>query len=713
MTADSAEKLIDYLAAAHDYVSAPKLEKQFNISRRTVFYRIDKANQLLAKLGLSAIQNERGVGYLLPEEAVTFWQKRQKKQPTNTKTTASAKDRLDSIIWLLLKSPAPLSINTLCQQVGVSRNTIIADFKRIDTDYPQLKLTSTAKGHVLAGSEEALCRYVFRQLSQNDRGAIASGINQLTFPVIDVKIAYKQLGKLEANINARFTENAAQTILRCLKFRIFRISQGHRITAPDTTVEEITAVTDGVVQGVENMLAHNGIQDECETIFFTEIVLCCQVDGLHYVKESFKDEMHHIARAIMLRYDQIAGTKINDDSFVDALSMHLYATYFRCRYHFTFEMPLLEAIDWKFPEMISFVQIACRPLKMKLGAPIPHSEIALICLYFISVNDTSQNDVARFVSKSDNIQDYLNADVLLVCTSGISTSAILYSTLHRQYPLINFSRSLGIENLERIMRMPNRAQLIITTANLNPNEFNIPVISVQPVLEYKDNYRIERALHQYLPKLSIGQEQSLDKLVAIVKRHAQLNDEQGLRAELTTYLYPLNEQNEAEQPVKKRLTDLLQPSAIKLVDSPQDLKTVIKQLCWILTDQGIVDDQYYKDILSLIDHFGPYMMVSADTFLAHAAPSDHVHQVGMALGIFNQPLVVETQQGKETIRCLIVLAPGDYHEHDRALAEVMKLVTNRRTFQQLLAAKDAKTAYQIIDQYINQQEDKSDERKEI
>ncbi|MCI1287164.1 MAG: PTS sugar transporter subunit IIA [[Lactobacillus] timonensis] len=707
MAVKNAEKLINYLAAAHDYVSAAKIEKQFNISRRTVFYRIDQANQLLAKLGMASIQNERGVGYLLPEETVTAWQKRQQAQPEQNHPAVSPQKRLDAMIWSLLTRVQPQSINNLGDKLGVSRNTIIADFKRIETEYPRLQLTITPKGHVLAGSEEAICRYVFRQLSQDNQGVIATGIDHLTFPAIDMDMAYQQLGKLEKGINARFTENAAQTIIRCLKFRIFRISLGHRVTNPDTNSEEIAAVTSGVIPEVEKLLARNGIQDTQELVFFTEIVLCSQVDVLNYVKDEFKRKMHHIARAIMLRYDQIAGTKINDNAFVNALSIHLYATYFRCRYRFTFEMPLLDAIHSKFPEMIKFVQIACRPLEIVVGSPIPTSEIALICLYFISVDDSTQTDVARFVSKSDNIQDYLNADVLLVCTSGISTSAILYATLHRQYPLINFSRSLGIENLERIMRMPNRAKLIISTANLNPDEFNIPVISVQPVLEYKDNYRIERALHQYFPQLSIGQERSLDKLVAIVKRHARLTDEEGLRAELTSYLYPLNGQENIVTPAKKRLADLLKPASIKLIDRPRDLKATIKQLCWILTDQGIADAKYYDDILSLIDRFGPYMMVSADTFLAHAAPSGHVNQVGMALGIFRQPLVVETGQGQETIRCLIVLAPGENHEHDRALAEVMGLVTNRQVFKTLLAAKDAKTAYHTISEYSYQQEEKA------
>lgn len=705
MAVKNAEKLINYLAAAHDYVSAAKIEKQFNISRRTVFYRIDQANQLLAKLGMASIQNERGVGYLLPEETVTAWQKRQQAQPGQNHPAVSPQKRLDAMIWSLLTRVQPQSINNLGDKLGVSRNTIIADFKRIETEYPRLQLTSTPKGHVLAGSEEAICRYVFRQLSQDNQGVIATGIDHLTFPAIDMDMAYQQLGKLEKGINARFTENAAQTIIRCLKFRIFRISLGHRVTNPDTNSEEIAAVTSGVIPEVEKLLARNGIQDTQELVFFTEIVLCSQVDVLNYVKDEFKRKMHHIARAIMLRYDQIAGTKINDNAFMNALSIHLYATYFRCRYRFTFEMPLLDAIHSKFPEMIKFVQIACRPLEIVVGSPIPTSEIALICLYFISVDDSTQTDVARFVSKSDNIQDYLNADVLLVCTSGISTSAILYATLHRQYPLINFSRSLGIENLERIMRMPNRAKLIISTANLNPDEFNIPVISVQPVLEYKDNYRIERALHQYFPQLSIGQERSLDKLVAIVKHHARLTDEEGLRAELTSYLYPLNGQENSVIPAKKRLADLLKPASIKLIDRPRDLKATIKQLCWILTDQGIADAKYYDDILSLIDRFGPYMMVSADTFLAHAAPSGHVNQVGMALGIFRQPLVVETGQGQETIRCLIVLAPGENHEHDRALAEVMGLVTNRQVFKTLLAAKDAKTAYHTISEYSYQQEE--------
>lgn len=141
--------------------------------------------------------------------------------------------------------------------------------------------------------------------------------------------------------------------------------------------------------------------------------------------------------------------------------------------------------------------------------------------------------------------------------------------------------------------------------------------------------------------------------------------------------------------------------------TPQSLEQTIKQLCWILTDQGIADAAYYQDILHLIKRFGPYMMVSADTFLAHAAPSGHVHRVGMALGILRQPLIIKNEQEEERIRCLIVLAPGEHHEHDRALAEVMSLVTNQAVFKRLLAAKNAKEADKIIRQYSHQQEEES------
>lgn len=152
------------------------------------------------------------------------------------------------------------------------------------------------------------------------------------------------------------------------------------------------------------------------------------------------------------------------------------------------------------------------------------------------------------------------------------------------------------------------------------------------------------------------------------------------------------------------MADLLTPAAIKATSSVVSLEKMIKQLCWILTDQGIADAAYYQDILNLIDRFGPYMMVSADTFLAHAEPNGHVNQVGMALGILKEPLVIKTEQGTEKIRCLIVLAPGEHHEHDRALAQVMSLVTNRKVFRKLLAADNAKQAYEIIRQYSNQQE---------
>lgn len=205
MATENAQKLIDYLAATHDYVSSAKLEKQFSISRWTVFYRIDQANKLLAQLGLAPIENERGVGYQLPENSASAWRKRQQTQGQPDTTGVSLQERLDGIIWTLLTRTEPQSINSLVNQFGVTRNTIIADFKRIEAEYASLKLVSTPKGHLLAGDEETICRYVFRQVSQDDRGTIARGIDQLSFPAMDMKVVRKQLNTLEGQTGTRLT----------------------------------------------------------------------------------------------------------------------------------------------------------------------------------------------------------------------------------------------------------------------------------------------------------------------------------------------------------------------------------------------------------------------------------------------------------------------------------------------------------------------------
>ncbi|MCZ3581884.1 PTS sugar transporter subunit IIA [Lactobacillus gasseri] len=100
--------------------------------------------------------------------------------------------------------------------------------------------------------------------------------------------------------------------------------------------------------------------------------------------------------------------------------------------------------------------------------------------------------------------------------------------------------------------------------------------------------------------------------------------------------------------------------------------------------------------MSLIDKYGPYMLLSSDTFLAHAAPSKHTRKIGIEIGILKRPIKISVNNIEEKIKCVIVLVPGFHQEHDKALAQLINIITNRRLYDQILSETDTDKMYKLI-----------------
>ncbi|MDX5076105.1 HTH domain-containing protein [Lactobacillus jensenii] len=473
--------LINYFAEQKRYVTLDELCNYFDVSQRTIFYRIKKANTLLTLKDITPIKNVRNLGYILNAQAISAWKQQNINENKDLQHNENKQNRLKEIIWKFFIQNSPITINQLIDDMDVSRNTIIDDLKDIRQNYPELKLNIDSNGHLLKSSEEEKSRFIFNELQKHNSGLIAHKIDKLPFPIIEDSKVKSDIEILEEDISSRFTENAISKLKRILKFRIWRISMGNMIVDIDITDNDIQESTVNVLSAVTDFTQRYGIGIKSEILFFSELILCSQADVVNYVTESFKDKILDVAQDIVNRYASISGIKIQSPKFVIALINHLYASYFRSKFNFDFNSEALSDVVHKFPEIVKFVQLSCSPLAKLVSKPISINEIALISLYFISYDDLSDN-ISHVLDRNDNIRDSLQSEVLLVCTSGVSSSAILYSNLHKQYPLITFSKSLSIDELNKILRISNTAKLIITTFPLNTKNIDLPVVQVKAKL---------------------------------------------------------------------------------------------------------------------------------------------------------------------------------------------------------------------------------------
>ena len=272
---------------------------------------------------------------------------------------------------------------------------------------------------------------------------------------------------------------------------------------------------------------------------------------------------------------------------------------------------------------------------------------------------------------------------------------MLYHELNKMYPLIKFSLPLEIRDLPLIFKHEYQAKLIISTAILPEKIYPIPVIKVKAVLTKHDESIIENFFRQEVPQKIEHNKSTVSNLLSIINEYADVKDVNGLRLSLDKFISPaINENRQLGLPT---LGNLLPADRIKFVhNNTLNWQEVLKMGCQLLEKNNIVDNDYFGKIVKLIKQYGPYMLISNDIFLAHAAPSSSNKKVGLSLILLDKPLSIRIRQQKATIVCMFILSPGQKREHERALEQLVDIVRNPDNVKHLLTAHSPQDVRKLL-----------------
>lgn len=688
-----ANRLLNYLIKSSDFVSLKEIIETFNISRRTAFNWLETINQNLRKHNLDEIVNVPRYGYkitnrtrkkLINERNIMV-----SKQDYNYENNLHSIDRQTVIILLLIQDDY-LSINKLAKKFNCSRNTIIKDFKTINGRFPQLKIASSRMGHKITGNEVAIRLTIYKLLLYQ---------NRLTYSFIkDLRYSISKARQLVINTQQRmkinFSENSIEQLAYLLVFIKWRILKKFTIQE-DSEYNWIATNTTNVLTTCEDLLRSLIGEKVCngEIVFFSKIILCSQATEVNCVNKNLYKDLNNIAQDIIFRYEQLTEQQISYKLFTKVLCNHLYATFFRVKFDVPFSSSEVDEIKRQYPELIKFTTIACAPLENYLRKKLPSEEIALICLYLGSVSQKNYHDLTN----SDKFRRASLADVLVVCSSGIGTSAMLYQELRKMYPLIKFSLPLEIRDLPNIFKHDYQAKLIISTAILSSTKYPIPVVNVRAVITKHDQSLIENILRQKYPLKVEHNTSVVNSLVSIINEYADVKDESGLRQSIDHFIFPKSKN------VKKSnlptLGSILPTERIMVYHNNTTDLTWQKALqlgCNLLERDGIIDQYYFEKIVQLINQYGPYMLIANDIFLAHAAPSISNKNIGLSLILFDHSLEINTCNQYASVTCLFVLSPGLKHEHEKALEQLVDIVRDNNNVERLLKAESPRDVRKIL-----------------
>lgn len=679
------QELLNYLSDSPSYVTLEELMQHFNISRRTVFNRLKEINSYLLDNGFEEITNTPRLGYHLKSLPNLQGLKKDQKFDNLTK-----KERISKELWELVDGKI-ISINKLALEYNCTRNTIISDFKVIQSENPTLKLTNTNKGKFLISNEEEIRKIVLKYIQLKDP-IIMAELQKLKYDK-DYKLVVRLLSK---KLNVILTEKTINHIANYMKFMTYRVTNGK------------------VVKSVDRRLASLGLKDflpiskdtldkifpnieflDGEAELLGEIIASSQALNIDVSDDSLDTQFENLSREIIFRFIQVTTSPINmNPILLKMLKNHLYSTYFRTKLDFPFYSSEIERIRTKYSEIIKYTKVACRPLEKFLGKKLPDSEIALISLYLGAINYSDS-----FLEKpSEKLKNALVSDVLIVCSSGIGTSAILHNELAASYPTILFSPPLEIRELYKIRDLHGalKAKLILTTTPINSNDFSLPVRQINAILSKKDKGIVSDALNTYVTRLYQMSETTtgIADIMDVISSYADIKDYSALKDALTSMISP-ESNNEVDNSKQLRIVDLMSQNDI-IFSKESTIQRVIEEGTSVLERKGVVTKDYLSEINRLISQYGNYMHLSNGVFLAHAEPQDGVLKTGLSLVISRKGIPLSDGS---VVKLVFVLAPGTSEEHSKALSEIVSIARSKEKVQAIVDIGDKSEVYQYL--YFN------------
>ena len=126
--------LLNLISRSYQTLSVEDLAKLIGVSRRSIYYSINKINYHFQKLNIEPLMNQRNVGIKISDDAKQFL-KKEIHQEVSSKYVYKQKERIAYQILYILTFKGPVGIADFEELFSVSRNTVINDIRELRNEF--------------------------------------------------------------------------------------------------------------------------------------------------------------------------------------------------------------------------------------------------------------------------------------------------------------------------------------------------------------------------------------------------------------------------------------------------------------------------------------------------------------------------------------------------------------------------------------------------
>lgn len=652
-----------------EFVSIEQLEKKFGLSRRSVYYEIDKINQWLSHHKTKEIATKRNKGFYLDKETKAKVDALLRKSSRKEEYVFSSKERTKIIYCYILNNKKKVYIEDLCEYIKVSRNTIFTDLsllKKAIKDY-SIRLDYTQNtGYLLDGNPINIRAVFLNYFSELLPMYYAKTLHLSNEKQIDKY--YNSLLEIEEKLNVKYVDGI---LLSLAVLMSYVINSDEKLIMDNININKLKKTNEyKLIEKYFDELNDN------EKIYF-----CIQLLGSRtiFISNGLLEERSNklvsdLTEGLIDEFEKTACILFdNREDLKKALYLHISSSLYRYQYGVQVGNLMLNDIKNKYKEVFQITKIASRYIEDKTGVPIPDAEVAYLALHF-----------GAFLRKQNRSGEQLR--ILIVCASGLATGNMIRKEVSELLPSENVIGTLALEDL---MTSQSEYDLIISTIKINSIK---PVIVVNPILTDIDKNNI---LNHPLIRKRNGI-LYLNKICEIAKKYMDSDEYDAFVVDINSYF------NENKEPSfdnsKPKLLSLLTKNKVYTFTEEYSWQDAIKKSCESMIKNGSITKDYPNAIINQTNKYDAYMFVAKDIYLAHGKVTDGCNDLDITFNFFEKPVSFSNKQKASLI---IVLSLLDQERHLNLLNDILELFSIQTRVEELIKLRSNQEKYAYISSIIN------------
>lgn len=651
--------------------SIQSIQDQLDISRRTVYYIVNKINDVFYDLRMEPINNKRGQGYYLTSD--------QKKvvdsilHSDGTLQNLSPDERVHYLICWMMYPKANIHIENIMELFDISRNSVFNDLKDLKSEIEKYDVTlyfDIKNGYMINGqvfSKRALLLYYLKILLKKIHYKSIEFLD-----VSEVETFYSRLQQISLKMHNEYDDYNLLSIA-CLLNIVHYVDEKFDFSILELRDLEKTEELHMIDKYFQDLNVH-------ERLYLTIHLLGSKAGSVIRLDDSQRDiQLFELALHLVDLFERQTSCDISEkNELVNSLYMHFKLSMYYYQLSIQISNTLLEDVKENYGNLYQMIKNLCESMDDEFPFILTDSEISYITMHFGGHLKQVQGKFYALIR------------VLIVCPSGISTSTLLKREVEDLYANVTVIAATAAEN---IAQYKENIDFIVSTIDLDTD---IPWIKVNAILTKDDKSKIASMMSLNMQTYKLNKD-NFSGLFSIIQKYVDPTQMKNLKKDVYDYFREGNLIVDVVEEKQLRLKDIMYRDHLIRIDKDIMWDEAIRLASVPLLKTNIITENYINEMIGLVRDYGPYIVIKNRIAIAHAKTEAGANALGTALLINKKNIQFEDDLN---IHYLFVISSSNPKEHLQILKDISMLASDDIDLNALLD-KNVDEIMEFIKKMVN------------